>query len=210
VIYPPVDTNFYSVFQKKENYYLAASRLVPYKKMNLIVEAFSHLPDHKLVIIGDGPEASKIRKKATKNIEFIGYQPNHILREHMQRAKAFIFAALEDFGIAPIEAMSCGTPVIALGKGGTAETVIHEQTGLLFEQQTALDIQTAVLRFEKIQDRFNPTVIHNHATTFSSERFRTEFQQFVMSKRSDEVSNSDGSDKPLKQAIQRLSNRRSV
>jgi len=180
VIYPPVDTNFYSLSQKKDNYYLAASRLVSYKKMEMIVEAFSHLPDHKLIMIGDGPEAKKIRAKATKNVEFVGFQPNHILREYMQKAKAFVFAALEDFGIAPIEAMACGTPVIALGKGGTAETVIPEKTGLLFEQQTALDIQRAILRFEKIQNQFDPIVIHHHATTFSSERFRNEFQQFVI------------------------------
>jgi glycosyltransferase involved in cell wall biosynthesis len=179
VIYPPVDTRFYSLSEKKENYYLTSSRLVPYKKIDLIVEAFSSLPDQKLVIIGEGPEADKIRKKATKNVEFLGFQPNEILRQYMQKAKAFVFAALEDFGIVPIEAMASGTPVIALGKGGTAETVLHEKTGLLFENQTTPDIQNAIQTFEKMQERFDPSLIREHAASFSRERFRSELKQFV-------------------------------
>jgi glycosyltransferase involved in cell wall biosynthesis len=179
VIYPPVDTDFYSLSEKKENYYLISSRLVPYKKIDLIVEAFSQLPDQKLVIIGDGSEANKLRKKATRNVEFLGYQSDAVLRQYMQNAKAFIFAALEDFGIAPIEAMASGTPVIALGRGGTAETVLHEKTGLLFENQTALDIRDAVQKFEKIQGQFEPRSIRKHAALFSAERFRSELRQFV-------------------------------
>lgn len=179
VIYPPVDTRFFSLCEKKENYYLTSSRLVPYKKIDLIVEAFTYLPDQKLVIIGDGPEAEKIKKMAPQNVEFLGYQSNETLREHMQKAKAFLFAALEDFGITPIEAMSCGTPVIALGKGGTAETVLHEKTGLHFANQTALEIQNAVLAFEKIQDRFDPKQIHEHALSFNAERFRSQLSQFI-------------------------------
>ena len=179
VIYPPVDTDFFSLSEKKDRYYLTSSRLVSYKKIDLIVEAFSHMPEHKLVIIGDGPEADKLRKKATPNIEFLGYQPNDLLQEYMKNAKAFIFAALEDFGIVPIEAMATGTPVIAFGKGGTKETVLHEKTGLLFENQTAEDIQKAVERFEMIQDRFDPKEIRAHATSFSKERFREELREFV-------------------------------
>ncbi len=179
IIYPPVDTSFYSLSEKKENYYLTSSRLVSYKKIDLIVDAFSHLPDLKLVIIGDGPEANNIRQKATKNVEFLGFQPNDILRHHMQKAKALVFAALEDFGIVPVEAMACGTPVIALGKGGTAETVIEGKTGLLFKNQTALDIQAAIQQFEKTQDQFDPRSIHDHAAMFSSERFHNELKQFV-------------------------------
>jgi glycosyltransferase involved in cell wall biosynthesis len=179
VIYPPVDTEFYSLGEKKENYYLTSSRLVPYKKIDLIVEAFSLLPDQKLVVIGNGPEADKIRKKATQNIEFLGYQPNDVVKEHMQKAKAFVFAALEDFGIMPIEAMASGTPVIALKKGGTKETILDEKTGLLFDNQTVIDIQKAVQKFEKCQDQFDPVLICKHAETFSAKRFRTEFKSFV-------------------------------
>jgi len=179
VIYPPVDTDYYCLSEKRENYYLTSSRLVPYKKIDLIVEAFSHLPEQKLVIIGDGPEADKIKQKATKNIEFLGYQSRDILRQYMQKAKAFVFAALEDFGIVPIEAMATGTPVIAFGKGGAAETVLHEKTGLLFENQTAQEIQKAVLRFEAIQDRFDSKAISLHAAMFSAQRFREELKLFV-------------------------------
>ena len=182
VIYPPVNTDFYSLSEKKENYYLTSSRLVPYKKIDLIVEAFSRLPEQKLVIIGDGSEADKIRKKASKNIEFLGFQPNDVLKQHMQKAKAFVFAAVEDFGIIPIEAMACGTPVIALDKGGTAETVLPEKTGLLFANQTAADIQTAIEKFEKSQDQFDPKFIRNHATLFSAKRFRSEMKQFIEQK----------------------------
>lgn len=108
VIYPPVDVNRFTISEKKDEYYLTASRLVPYKRIDLVVDAFAHLPDKKLVVIGDGPEMSKIRSKATKNIEILGYQDNQSMEEYMRNAKAFVFAAEEDFGITPVEAMACG------------------------------------------------------------------------------------------------------
>lgn len=92
--------------------------MVPYKRIDLIVEAFSHMPDKKLIVIGDGPEMKKIKSRATKNIEILGYQSDQIMQDYMQKAKAFVFAAEEDFGITPVEAQACGTPVIAFGKGG--------------------------------------------------------------------------------------------
>ncbi|EOW2278340.1 glycosyltransferase, partial [Klebsiella variicola] len=107
VIYPPVDVNRFTISEKKDEYYLTASRLVPYKRIDLVVDAFAHLPDKKLVVIGDGPEMSKIRSKATKNIEILGYQDNQSMEEYMRNAKAFVFAAEEDFGITPVEAMAC-------------------------------------------------------------------------------------------------------
>lgn len=182
VIHPPVDTSFFSLCEQKENYYVTFSRLVPYKKIALIVEAFAQMPDLKLVVIGEGPEAKKIREKATKNIEYLGFQPSETLRTYLQKAKAFLFAALEDFGIAPIEAMACGTPVIAFGKGGTAETVIHGKTGFFFQEQTVPSIQAAVRTFEEAQNRFDPMTIHLHAKTFSADRFREQFQAFVYEK----------------------------
>lgn len=123
VIYPPVDINRFPLFEEKEDFYLTASRLVPYKRIDLIVEAFSNMPDKKLVVIGDGSEMSKIKAKAKSNIEIMGYQSSNVMLDYMQKAKAFVFAAEEDFGITPVEAQACGTPVIAFGKGGSLETI---------------------------------------------------------------------------------------
>jgi glycosyltransferase involved in cell wall biosynthesis len=117
VIYPPVDVERFKLKREKQDFYLTASRLVPYKRIDLIVEAFSKMPEKKLVVIGDGPEMSKIRKIAGANIEILGFQPNDVMEEYMMDAKAFVFAAEEDFGITPVEAQACGTPVIAFGKG---------------------------------------------------------------------------------------------
>lgn len=139
VIYPPVDIDQFIFKENKDDYYFTASRLVPYKRIDLIVEAFSYMPNKKLVVIGDGTEMSKIKSKAAKNVEVLGYQPNEVMREYMQNAKAFIFAAEEDFGITPVEAQACGTPVIAFGKGGALETVrphgVSDATGLFFQNK---------------------------------------------------------------------------
>lgn len=124
VIFPPVDVEAFGLCGEKEDFYLTASRMVPYKKVDLIVEAFAKMPERKLVVIGDGPDMRKIREKATPNVEIMGYQPFSVLQEKMQRAKAFVFAAEEDFGISVVEAQACGTPVIAYGKGGALETVL--------------------------------------------------------------------------------------
>lgn len=117
VIYPAVDVERFALQTNKQDYYMTASRMVPYKRMDLIVEAFSHMPTKRLVVIGDGPEMNKIKSKATNNIEILGYQPNDVMQKYMSEAKAFVFAAEEDFGITPVEAQACGTPVIAYGKG---------------------------------------------------------------------------------------------
>jgi glycosyltransferase involved in cell wall biosynthesis len=183
VIYPPVDVEGFAFSEKKEDYYLTASRLVPYKKIDLIIEAFKEMPDKKLIVIGDGPEAKKIKSKLSPNIEFLGYQPMEVLQKYMQSAKAFVFAAEEDFGIVPVEAQACGTPVIAFGKGGALETVIpleHEQpTGVFFYEQSASSIREAVKQFESNYDKFLPLNCRNNALRFSEERFRNEFMAFV-------------------------------
>lgn len=179
VIYPPVDTAYYTPKGPKENYYVTASRLVSYKKIDLIVEAFSQLPNLKLVVIGDGPELKKMSKKSTANVKFLGSVSLEVLKNHLQKAKAFIFAAIEDFGILPVEAMACGTPVIALNRGGTAETVLDRITGLLFEEQSAKHIQQAVETFETMAHPFDPVAIAAHAAQFSATRFRAELSQFV-------------------------------
>lgn len=189
VIYPPVDINRFELYDNKEDYYLTASRLVPYKRMDLIVEAFSHMPDKKLVVIGDGPEMEKIKSKATPNIDILGYQSNSTLVEYMSKAKAFVFAAEEDFGITPVEAQACGTPVIAFGKGGVLETIrpYGEQnpTGIFFKKQTVTDVVNAITEFEKISSAILPIDCRSNAIRFSNERFQMEINNYVNNKWND-------------------------
>lgn len=186
VIYPPVDIARFTPGQQKENFYLAASRLVPYKRMDLIVESFQSLPDKKLIVIGDGPDMEKIKSKAGVNVEILGYQSDDVLISHLQRAKALIFAAEEDFGLIPLEAQACGTPVIAYGKGGALETVRdiqHEQpTGLFFPQQTTQAICEAVTRFEAHQALFHPSFCITQAARFTPAQFRSAFTRYVTEK----------------------------
>ncbi|MGI6775649.1 glycosyltransferase family 4 protein [Acetomicrobium sp.] len=179
VIYPPVDVDSFTLCEQKEGFFLTASRMVPYKKIDLIAEAFSLMPDKRLYIIGDGPDFDKVKSKAGANVELLGYQPFEVLRNYMQRAKAFVFAAEEDFGIVPVEAQACGTPVIAYGKGGALETVTEGETGLFFYAQTPSSIIEAVKRFEDMKDRFIPSKIREKTLRFSKDRFRQEFSSFV-------------------------------
>jgi glycosyltransferase involved in cell wall biosynthesis len=177
VIYPPVDVESFTLHEPKEDFYLAASRMVPYKRMDLIVEAFSQMPERKLVVIGDGPDFEKVKAKAAPNVRMMGYQPFSSLKEHMQRAKAFVFAAEEDFGIIPVEAQACGTPVIAYGKGGALETVQEGVSGVFFPEQTPRAILEAVERFE--QQTWNPSAVRQAVERFGAERFRQQFKDLV-------------------------------
>jgi glycosyltransferase involved in cell wall biosynthesis len=183
VIFPPVDVQSFEVGEHKEDFYLTASRMVPYKKIDLIVEAFSRMPGKRLVVIGDGPEMKAIRAKAGPNIEILGYQPFAVLHDHMRRAKAFVFAAEEDFGIAPVEAQACGTPVIAFGKGGALETVRElgdpHPTGIFFREQSVPSIVAAVREFEQNAQRFSPFDCRLNAERFSVATFRERFMSFV-------------------------------
>lgn len=179
VIYPPVLIDDFDFQEEKKDYYLTSSRMVSYKKIDLIVEAFSRMPEKQLVVIGTGPDYEKVKQKATSNIQLLGYQPFDILKEKMQNAKAFLFAAEEDFGIVPVEAQACGTPVIAYGKGGALETVLEGETGLFFYEQTADAIVDAVEKFEKRETKFSPHVIRENAERFSKERFQAEIKAFV-------------------------------
>ncbi|MED4588166.1 glycosyltransferase family 4 protein [Priestia flexa] len=191
-IYPPVDVSSFTMGEIKENFYLTASRMVPYKKINLIVEAFSQMPDKKLVVIGTGPDFDKIKAIATPNVTLLGYQSFEVLKDHMQRAKAFVFAAEEDFGITPVEAQACGTPVIAYGKGGALETInafgeSEFPTGLFFANQTTEAIISSVERFEEVQNLILAEDCRENALRFSPERFRDEFRLFVESKLNEKV-----------------------
>lgn len=180
VIYPPVDTENFILKKEKSDFYITASRLVPYKKTKLIVEAFNEMPEKKLLVIGSGEEYVEIKKIAKANIEILGYQSKSVMIENMQRAKAFIYAAIEDFGIVPIEAMACGTPVIALNQGGTAETIIDGVNGVHFQKQTKEEIIKAVGVFESLS--FDVSEISQKAQAFSNNRFKEEIKEFISSK----------------------------
>jgi glycosyltransferase involved in cell wall biosynthesis len=178
VIYPPVETERLTLHTEKSDYYLALSRLVPYKKTDLIVEAFAQMPDRKLVVIGDGPQMKDLKKMAAGNIELLGFQPNSVVEDHLKHAKALIYAAEEDFGIVPVEAQACGTPVIAYGKGGTLETVIPGETGFFFNRQEPEALIQAVKDFES-NPALPPEKIRLNAERFSKSRFKAEMKSYV-------------------------------
>jgi glycosyltransferase involved in cell wall biosynthesis len=177
VIYPPVDVDVFTLEENKKEYYFTASRMVSYKKTLLIVEAFNELPHLKLVVAGSGPEFNTIKKIAKSNITLIGHIDRLELKTLMQEAKAFIFAAEEDFGIVPVEAQACGTPVIAFEKGGVLETVVKDKTGVFFKEQSVQSLKEAILNFATLE--FNPKEIREHALKFSKERFEREIKAFV-------------------------------
>lgn len=183
VIYPPVSVDDFTLWEQKEDFYLTASRMVPYKKIELIVEAFSQMPDKRLVVIGDGPDFCKIKAKAGRNVELLGYQPFAVLKDYMQRAKAFVFAAEEDFGITPVEAQACGTPVIAYGKGGVLETICgldaDNPTGVFFSEQSVRSLKESVCLFESICNDIKCSACRRNAERFSLGVFRDKFKNFV-------------------------------
>lgn len=182
-IHPNIDISHFELCEDKQDYYLASSRLVAYKKIDTIIEAFNRMPDKKLVVIGGGPNLEAYRKLAKGNVTVMGYQPFDVLKEKMQHAKAFVFAADEDFGMIPIEAQSCGTPVIAYGHGGSLETVNGGKTGVFFYEQTPEAIVDAVSRFEAMGSKpFAPKVCREWAEGFSEERFKREIREFVEEK----------------------------
>jgi glycosyltransferase involved in cell wall biosynthesis len=180
VIYPPVDVENFTLETKKEDFYITTSRLVPYKRVDLIVEAFNRMPDKKLLVVGEGPDFFKIKGKAGPNVQMLGHQPFAQLKQYMQKAKAFVFAAEEDFGIVPVEAQACGTPVIAFGRGGVTESVVAGKTGIFFETQTIDALIAAVQQFEATPP-MDPVAIREHAERFSNGRFRQELTGLVES-----------------------------
>lgn len=186
VIYPPVDVERFTLQENKEDFYFTASRMVPYKRIDLIVEAFSQMPDKKLVVIGDGSEMAKIKSRAGSNIEILGYQPDEVMQDYMRRTRAFVFAAEEDFGITPVEAQASGTPVIAFGKGGVLETIRpygeSNATGVFFAEQTTESLIQAVHHFDKIKDSILPRDCRENALKFSAQRFHDELDEYIKTK----------------------------
>jgi len=190
VIYPPVDVDKFKLKDNKDEFYFTVSRLESYKKVDLIVETLARLKK-KLVVVGDGPELKKIKSKATSNIDILGYQPHEVVQDLMQRARAFIFAADEDFGIVNLEAQACGTPVIAYARGGALETVNGVfpgskpkggTTGFFFREQNPESLGEALEWFERNRDAIDPGVCRAQAERFSRPRFEREFKQFVDAK----------------------------
>ena len=181
VIYPPVDINSFDLTREKDNFYVTVSRLVPYKRVGLIVEAFNRMPDKRLVVIGDGPNFKSIRALAGRNVSMMGFQGFEAMRHYLQRARAFVFAAEEDFGIAMVEAQACGTPVIAFDKGGALEIIASDQpepTGAFFQEQTPEAIIEAIQLFERNRGLIDPVACRQNATRFGVDRFRAEFMHF--------------------------------
>ncbi|NTU70198.1 glycosyltransferase family 4 protein [bacterium] len=176
IIYPPIDTNFFELEENKKNYYITASRLIPYKKIELIIETFNKL-GKEIKIIGAGPKEKEFRKIAKENVKILGRVTDDELKRYYKEAKGFIFAAEEDFGIVPIEAMASGTPVIAYQKGGAIETIQDGKTGVFFKEQTKESLIDAINRFENAS--FRAKDIREYALSFNKNRFKKEFLEYV-------------------------------
>lgn len=181
VIHPPVDTDHFTPAPESERHqaWLHVSRLVPYKRADLIVEAFRRTPERTLTVIGDGPLLPALRRDCPPNVTLLGRQPRSAIREHLQRARGFIFAGEEDFGIVLVEAMACATPVVGFGRGGALDTVVEGVSGTLFPEQTAEAIIDAVERAERTS--WDRAAIRRHAERFSVARFREAYRSFVES-----------------------------
>jgi glycosyltransferase involved in cell wall biosynthesis len=174
VIHPPVDTSRFTPAQSPGEFFLFVSQLVPYKRADLAIAAFTRL-GLPLVVIGTGSEEKRLKAIAGDNIRFLGWQSNDVLREHYQRCRALIFPGEEDFGIVPVEAMACGRPVIAFGRGGARETVVDGETGLFFAEQSVDALVGAVERFQAAEAGFDANAIALHAQNFSEAEFRRRF-----------------------------------
>ena len=188
VIYPPVDVERIRTIQKKDNHFVFMSRLVPYKRADLVITAFNDLKV-PLVIIGDGPHMKYCKSIANKNIDFVGYIDDQAAHNLVARARALVFAADEDFGIVPVEAQALGTPVIAFGRGGVTETVIPYTpdrptgaTGLFYSAQSVASIKNAVAQFSEVEHIFNPAALHQQADRFSVSRFKSEIISYMKRK----------------------------
>lgn len=179
VIFPPVDVDYFTPdpSQPVGDYYLVVSRLIPYKRIDLAVEAFRHLPREKLLIVGDGRDGDALQAQATPNVHFLGRQPREKVRELLRGCRAFLFPGLEDFGIAPVEAMSCGRPVIAYAGGGALDTVLPSVTGELFAEQSVESLAATLQRFD--WRACDPAACRKQAERFSAASFRQAIVEYV-------------------------------
>lgn len=180
VIYPPVDTQKFALSERDDGFYLIVSALVPYKRLDIAIEAFNRLGKN-LVIIGTGDRAPYLRKISQSNIEFLSWVDDKMLADYYSRCTAVVFPGEEDFGIVPLEAQACGKPVIAYAKGGALETVT-KNTGFFFYEQTPLSLERAVLDFEKIKDNFKKQILRSNALKFDREIFKEKIKNFIEEK----------------------------
>lgn len=178
VVHPPVATQDFAIAEEIDDFYLCAGQLVPYKRVDLAVRAFTAL-GKRLVVIGTGPETKRLRAIAGPTVTFLGYQPFDVLKDHMARCRALVFPGEEDFGITPVEAMAAGRPVIAYGRGGALETVVDGKTGIFFAEQSVDSLAAAVEACEARLDAFDPIAIRAHAQRFDTARFKREMGALV-------------------------------
>lgn len=181
VIYPPVDTKRFKPQAKHDNYFLIVSQLTPYKKIDIAIQAFNRL-NLPLVIVGDGADRKRLEKIAGENITFTGFLPDEDVVKYYENCRGFIFAGSDDFGIAPVEAMAAGKPVLALREGGALETIIEGETGEFFDAPIVELLADGVRRLIENESQYDVKNISKHASQFSQERFDKEFKKFVDSK----------------------------
>ncbi len=179
VIFPPVDVDYFTPDQAQPvgDYYLVVSRLIPYKRVDLAVEAFRHLPQEKLVVVGDGRDMAALKAAASANVQFLGRLPRARVRELLRGCRAFLFPGLEDFGIAPVEAMSCGRPVVAFGGGGALDTVVPGVTGELFGEASGEELAATLAAFDWAA--YDPCACRTQAERFSAGNFRRRFGAYL-------------------------------
>lgn len=179
VLFPPVATDFFSPQKKHDDFFLIVSALSPFKNIDLAIRVFSRLPKHRLVIIGDGAERRYLHAIAGNNVELLGRKSDEVVREYMHRCRAFVFPSFDDFGIAPVEVMAAGKPVIALRKGGATETVVADKTGVFFDEVSEKSLSDALVHFFEQEKNFNAEEIAEHAEQFSEQNFRKAFLQKI-------------------------------
>lgn len=179
VLLPPVDTGLFTLYEGPREHYLSASRLVPYKRVDHVIEAFRSMPERSLLVAGDGPERARLQATAPANVTFLGHVQQARLNELLQRSRALITAADEDLGLTPLEAQACGTPTIALGKGGYLETVKEGCSGLFFDTDAPGDIARAVQRFEEAAPMGTPSELRAAMLKYDVTHFRERFKKLV-------------------------------
>lgn len=184
VIYPPVDCERFALTETREDFYLVVSALAPYKRVDLAVDAATRL-GRRLLVVGTGPEAARLRARAGPTVEFLGWRPDGEVAELYARCRAVLFPGLEDFGIVPLEAMAAGRPVIAFGAGGALETIVPlgasegDPTGVFFDAQTADALAAAMRRLETGEARFDPKRLRAHAEGFDRPRFKARIAAYL-------------------------------
>ena len=181
VIHPPVDVARFNATEAKEDFYVCVGRLMPYKRTDLVIEAFRNFGNRRLYVLGDGPELKALQRLGSPNIQFLGYQSDQVIQDYLQRARALIFAGTEDFGIVPVEAQACGTPVVAFARGGALETVVPDLTGVLFHEQSPAALRASIEQLERLTSSgaITAAACRRNAERFEEARFRREFSTFV-------------------------------